>query len=143
MSQYRLAFIVALGALVGCTHPATFDAIAPTPRVTVYDCVNRAMSRLNYQVSIPDPDTHVTVGDRAGAQHGLSAMGNVIHDRLMATVTTRDTVSARLNIVASSVKVVTFANASRIQKTKTTDTVQVDALIVMRACASTMPKGAP
>ena len=80
-------------------------------------------------------DRHVAIGDRAGGQNGLSAMGNVLHDRLTATVTNVDTATVKLSILASTVKVITFLNSSRMQNAKTTDTVQVDAQIVMRACA--------
>ena len=95
------------------------------------------MTRLNYQVTTPDADTRIRLGDRESGQHGLSKMGNVVHDRLTATVTNVDTASVKLSILASTVKVTTFMNAARLQNIKTTDTVQVDAMTVMHACAGT------
>jgi hypothetical protein len=139
MRWQRAAAVIALGALVACHHPATFNAVTPTTQGTVYDCITREMTRLKYQVTTPDAEARVRLGDRAGDQHGLSTMGNVVHDRLLATVTTMDSASVRLGIVASTQKVVTFLNNSRTQTVKTTDAVRADAMTVMNACARIGP----
>jgi hypothetical protein len=138
MLWQRVAAIIALGTVVGCHQPVTLDAITPTPRGTLYDCVTREMTRLSYQVTTPDAEGRVRLGDRASGQHGLSAMGNIVHELLMATVTPVDSASVRLGIVASTEKVVTFMNSSRTQKIKTTDSVKADAVIVMRACGGSV-----
>jgi hypothetical protein len=132
----RGAAIIALGWVAGCAHPAaSFDAVTPATRDATYACVARQMTRLNYEVSIADFQKGITVGDRAGGQHGLGAMGHVDHDRLTATVFPADSTSVRLNIVANTVRITKFLKDSQYQSVKTSDAVQGDAATVMRNCA--------
>jgi hypothetical protein len=134
------AAIIALGTIAGCAKAVFYNAITPTTRDATYACTARQMTKLGYQVDVPDGETGATVGDRASGQHGFANMGHIDHDRLTATVIAVDSASVRLQILATTVRITTFLDRSQIQTVKTTTAVRADATTVLNACAGSMAK---